>query len=271
MNAKDYRKGFTLIEVLIGMTIASIVMAAVILAFFNIQSTSNLIDQRSSMSMNARGAMALIEDNIRLMGFNPEGDMSNNRIMDSGDGCCAKGGFFRFNRNDLEDPTDDDDDVTVGIGLNSDDDQAGGDRDGFADNGSTGLSIQGQHAADHIEAIRFAYAFDDDGNGNVDLSANDNIRWAIDSDGDGDLDTELDTNDDGEIDKNDSVGGSSMSDTVDIGKIRAVKVWLVVRSKHQVRGGTKNQTYVVGDQRYSPNDNFAHRLLTTTIRCRNMS
>mgnify|MGYP006292398765 CR=1 FL=1 len=271
MNTADCKQGFTLIELLIGMAISAIVMAAVISVFLNIQSTSNTIDQRSSMAMASRNAMALIEDNIRLMGFNPEGDMNRRQIMNTADGCCARGGFFMFNRNDLEDPTDDDQDVTIGIGLNAADDRAGGDRDGFADNGASGLVIQGQHAAANIEAIRFAYAFDESSDGNVDLSVNGNIRWAIDADGDGDLDSELDTNDDGQIDANDSIGGRSMPETVSIDKIQAVKVWLLVQSKHPIRGSTEKRTFVVGDQRYAPNDDFAHRLLTTTIRCRNMS
>ena len=270
MRPENHQNGFTLIELLIGMAISVVVMTAVIIALFNIQTTSTAIDQRSNIAMNARGALFLIEENIRLLGFNPEGDMSNNEVMDTGDGCCARGGFFTFNRNDLDDPTDDADDVTVDIGLAAADDIDGGVRDGFADSGTTSLVIQGQTAADNIEVIRFAYAFDDDGDGNVDLSANNNIRWAIDTDGDGELDTELDTNDDGEIDNNDVVGGSGMTNSVDIDKIRSVKVWLVIRSKHPLKGDMINQTYVVGDQRYTPNDNFAHLLHTSTIRCRNM-
>jgi len=271
MRGADCRPGFTLIELLIGMAITAIVMAGVISVFFNFQSTSNSIDQRATMAMTARNAMALIEDNIRLMGFNPEGDMSGRAVMDPADGCCARGGYLMFNRNDLDDPMDDDADVTIGIGLRAADDRAGGGRDGFADNGASGLVIQGQLAAADIEAIRFAYAFDDNGDGNVDLSANGNIRWAIDADGDGNLDTEPDSNDDGQLDENDCIGGSFMADTVDVSRIRAVKVWLLVRSKHPIRGGSENPTYVVGDLRYSPNDNYAYRLLTTTIRCRNMS
>ncbi len=284
MKSEFLEKGFTLIELLVAMTVVSIIMAGAIAAFWQMQSTSKTIDQRSSMEVTARNAIYLIEENIRLMGFNPEGDMNPNDIMDISDGCCATGGFLRFNRNDLEDPADDTKDQTISIGLRPADDSAGGSRDGFADSGSTWLLVvdgngvidtgedeEDFYAADNIEAVRFAYAFDSDEDGNVDLSSNDHIRWAIDSNDDGELDTELDTDDDGDIDTDDAIGGSPMANPVEISKIRAVKVWLVVRSKYQVSGADKSRTFVVGDQRCTTNDNFARTRLTTTIRCRNMT
>jgi prepilin-type N-terminal cleavage/methylation domain-containing protein len=270
MKALHADSGFTLIEVLIALAMGSIIIGAALAAFFSMQTTASSVDQRSNMAVNARGAIYLIEENIRLLGFNPENDLSANNIMNPADGCCALGGFFTFNRNDLADPTNDAADATIGIGLLAADDSSGGGRDGFADGGATSLVINGGNVADDIAVLRFAYAFDDDDDGNVDMSAGDFIRWAIDSDGDGRLDRELDTNDDGEIDINDVVGGMNMVTPVDISKIRAVKVWLVTRSKYPVKGHTESRTFVVGDRRYTPNDNFSHTLLTTTVRCRNM-
>lgn len=264
MKSLHSDSGFTLIELLIGMAMGSIVLGAAVAAFISMQRTASSVDQRSDMAVNARGAIHFIEENIRLMGFNPAGDLSASDIMNSGDG---GGGVFTFNRNDLTDPINGADE-TISIGLRDADDA---DQNGFADNGATSLVIDLGNIADNIAVLRFAYAFDDDDDDNVDLSdGNSFIRWAIDSDGDDQLDTELDTNDDGEIDINDAVGGVAMADPVDIDKIRAVKVWLVTRSKYPVKGHTDSRTFVVGDQRFTPNDNFAYTLLTTTIRCRNM-
>jgi len=267
MKSLQTDSGFTLIEVLIATGIAAIVFAAALSAFFSMQKTASSVDQRSDMAVNARGALYLIEENIRLMGFNPEGDLGPSAIMDFADGCGAWGGLLTFKRNDLTTPTDDDEDRTISIGLKAEDDA---DTDGFADGGQTSLVINGGNVADNIAVLRFAYAFDDDDDGNVDLSGGDFIRWAIDADNDGQLDTELDTNDDGEINANDTIGGMAMVPWVDISKIRAVKVWLVTRSTNEVRGQTESRTFVVGDQRYTPADNFAYTLLTTTVRCRNM-
>lgn len=265
MKKRFNQNGFTLIEVLIAMAISTIILAAAGTAFFRMQSTSSNIDQRSNMSVNARGAMYIIEENIRLLGFNPEGDLSNNDIM-----VAARSGFLSFNRNGLGDPLDDDEDELISIGLNATDDA---DRDGFANNGGTSLVIAtnnvGGNAADDIAALRFAYAYDDDGDGNVELSANNFIRWAFDSNDDGRLDRFLDTDDDGDIDADDTAGGSNMPQAIDIKYIKAVKVWLVARTQNQLRGSEGQRTMVVGGQRFTPNGDFAHTLYTTTIRCRN--
>ena len=261
MKSFDSDSGFTLIEIMIAMAIGTIIIGAAIGAFFSLQKASSSIDQRSTTAVTARGAIYVIEENIRLLGFNPEQNLSTGNIMDNG---CALNGLLRFNRSNLEDPANNPVD-TVSIGLNSTEDS---DRDGFADNGATSLVIGG-NIADDIAVLKFAYAFDSNRDGNVELSSNGNIRWAIDSNGDEKFDTELDTNDDGKIDINDTVGGSSMS-PVDIEHLRAVKVWLVVRSKYPIKGHTEPRTFVVGDQRYTPNDNYGYSLLTTTIRCRNM-
>jgi type IV pilus assembly protein PilW len=274
MQIKASENGFTLIELLIAMAIGVVVVTGAILVFLSIQSTSKTIDLRTNMSMNARNTMYLIENEIRLMGFNPANDIAPNEIMDLSDGCCALGGFLTFNRND---PDDLDEVQQVSIGLDPADDSDGG-RDGFVDAGATSVvrrvvdddsDVRGDLAED-VVALRFAYAFDDDQDGNVDLSANDFILWAIDSDNDGELDTLLDTNDDGQINAGDTVGGAAMANTVEVSRIKAVKVWLLVRSSYPVGGGADTGTFVVADQRFTPNDDFAYTLLTTTIRNRNM-
>lgn len=269
MKLKSCQKGLTLIELLIAMGIGGVVLAAALAAFWNMQSTSTSVDQRSNMLMNARGGMAVIEDHIRSAGFDPEGDMGGGDIVET-----ASGSFFDFNRSDLEEPTDDSKDKTIGIGLKSSQDSDDGGRDGFADNGATSLTarINGSELdiADNIAAVRFAYAYDD-GSGDVELSSNENVIWAIDSNGDGNLDTELDTNDDGRIDKDDDEGGSSMTGSVDISEVKAVRVWLLARTPDPVRGASDNTTYVVGDQRFTPDDDFGYTLFETSVRCRNMN
>jgi type IV pilus assembly protein PilW len=260
MQAND-NTGLSLVELIIGMAVGLIVMAAALNTFISSQSASKNIDQKASMAVNARGAMYLIEDNIRLMGFNPAQDMDPQRMVRT-----AGKGVLVFERNDLDYPFDPDKNRVVSIGLLKSHDS---NRDGFASSGVSGLVIDGQRAADNIAAIRFAYAYDADADGAVEVSGSKNVLWAFDADDDGFLDRHLDTNDDGFIDQNDSPGGTPIA-RVSVSRIRAVKVWLLVRSKNKVNSAPEDQVFFMGGEKYSPDGSYAHSLVVTSIRCRNM-
>ena len=139
--------------------------------------------------------------------------------------------------------------------------------------------------AENIEAMGVAFAYDEDGDGNLDVSAGGNVIWAVDSDGDNDLDLNLDTNDDGDIDSTDGPGvngnglitGSAIVPNINIGDIRAVRIWLLARTDREDREYVNGHTYVVGHKVISPgtdananNDAYRMRLLTTTVKCRNL-
>lgn len=243
---------------MIAMTIGLIVMGAAVRTFFSMQTASRSIDQRSGMAVKGRGTMYLIEENIRLMGFNPEGNMNPKQAV-----VKARPGLLKFNRNkDLEKPSGI---KTTSIGLRKSDDP---DRNGIPDEGVSRILVNRIPAADHIAAMGFAYAFDDNEDGAIDVSDNGHVRWAYDSDGSGSLDTELDTDHNGEIKKG---PGSEMSSKVGFEKIRAVKIWVLVRSEHPVKDYDESKTFNIGGKEYAPgDDDYAHMLFTTTVRCRNM-
>jgi type IV pilus assembly protein PilW len=155
------------------------------------------------------------------------------------------------------------------------------DLDGIADDGAESLSRTDAGAGEteviayDVQGIAFAYAFDD--GGQLATSPNDNVIWAMDTDDppDGLLDTVLDTNDDGLIDTNDTAGGAALDPAfwpteVDIADIRAVRIWILARTRIPIRGYTDNRTYVVGARRVNSGDNFQRRLLVDTVNCRNM-
>jgi type IV pilus assembly protein PilW len=173
------------------------------------------------------------------------------------------------------------------------------DRDGVADSGAAPFRRQKPETGaglvtfiENTHAVAFAFAFDYDNNavdtdGLLDTSPNGNVIWAFDSDGadtDGDgileLDTILDTNDDGVINAADTPGGDDITNVggavawtttvVPLDHIRAIRVWLLVRSDSPIRGHTENTTYVVGARRVIPNDNFRRRMLSTVIKCPNL-
>jgi len=119
--------------------------------------------------------------------------------------------------------------------------------------------------------LGFAYAFDADGNGQLDKDATGaGIMWAIDANGDGQLDLNLDTNHDGEVDEKDNPAGQVLSPTISISKIRAVKIWLLVRTEQADSSFTNNTTYAVANQRITVNDGYRRRLLRSTVYCLNM-
>lgn len=258
MKSFASRSGLTLIELMVAMVAGLVVMGAALNAFFSMQSTSQAIDQKAGMGVNGRGAIYLIEENIRLMGFNPEGSMAPGKIVKK-----ARAGLLEFKRNkDLEKPSEA---KNCAIGLRKSDDP---DRDGVSDSGESRLLVDSVPAADHIVALRFAYAFDDNEDGAIDVSDDGHVRWAVDSDGDGMLDTEFEAGEYGSIK---TEGSADMKSRVGIGKIRAVKVWLLVRSQHPLKGSAKEASFDIGGKEYVPDYNeYKHELFTTTIRCRNM-
>jgi type IV pilus assembly protein PilW len=135
---------------------------------------------------------------------------------------------------------------------------------------------------ENIEAVGFAYAYAND-DGDIEKDG-ENIVWAIDSnptdannqldvklDGNGDsfIDAGDDTNDDEVIDDDDA--GTALASPVDLDRIRAVKIWLLVKTGNPDRNYTSTNTYVVGNRIITKSDGNRHQLLATTVKCRNMA
>ncbi len=157
------------------------------------------------------------------------------------------------------------------------------DNDGITDAGASGplnrtdptIVPPNVRVAEDIRAVGFAYAYDNDGDGQQDTTGGGNVIWAIDSDGDNDLDTILDTDDDGDIDTNDTVGGVTLTSValptnIGLNAIRAVRVWVLARTRNPLRETSRIRNYVVGNKVVAADDRFQPRLMTTTIKCRNM-
>jgi type IV pilus assembly protein PilW len=264
---RNHPKGFTLIELLVAMVVGLILTTLIYKTASNHQRTHVTQQLVVDMEQNARAAVALMKREIRMMGYDPAAmdgvDNDLNATIDdesSGAGIViAEGDSIQFtadfNYNWTLDPGNED--VTY--------DLAGSD-----------LQRNGDIVAYDVEAVGFAYAFDDDGDGELDESAGGNIIWAIDANaGDNKLDTRLDTNDDGVIDENDTEGGANMAGQVDNDRIRAVRIWLLAQTRQPIWGHTDNQTYVVGATHKGPAepdwDSRKRRvLLSVTVHCRNM-
>jgi len=171
----------------------------------------------------------------------------------------------------------------VGYGLAAD--TVTIDSDGIANSGVTDLrrsfDASGlQVLASSIHAVAFGYAFDDDNgaatpDGVVDTNGN-NIIWAYDSDGNGDLDRLLDSNNDGAITADDDLNSDgwindvALAPAVPVSRIRAVRVWILGRTRAPLRDYSDTETYVVGNKILIPGDNFKRELLATSMNCRNL-
>jgi type IV pilus assembly protein PilW len=136
--------------------------------------------------------------------------------------------------------------------------------------------------AEGIEALGFAYAFDNDEDGRIDFNdddadgvmdappaGNEGVYWAVDTDADDILDTNIDTNQDGRVDLTD--GNMALPFTVNPDRIRAVKIFVLSRTKGPEPTYVDHDSYVVGFRRIiNPSDNFRRQMLELTVKCRNM-
>lgn len=283
----DNHKGFTLTELMIAMAVGSIIMA-VIYSTYQAQQKSYTNQQVAvEMQQNIRAAMSLIKREIRMAGYDPlasdgvDNDAANG-VDDPGESSgagilSATGSFIQFSFDNNANSTTADSNESLTYGFTSGDI----DLDGIADDGAESLSRVDagggttELIAYDIQGIAFAYAFDDDGDGQLETTGGGNVIWAMDADDDGFLDTVLDTDDDGDIDAADTPGGVALDPAfwpaqVDIANIRAVRIWVLARSRIPIRGHSDNRTYVVGAGRVNSTDDFQRRLLVDTVNCRNM-
>jgi len=258
------KSGFTLIELLMAMVTGIIVLAGIYAAFNSQQKIHTKESQVVDAEQNVRGAAHFMVREIRLAGMDQTGN-ADARFHIAGPHSIR----FTLDRNDDGDVEDEGEDITyrfLAAGVT--------DADGIADAGATQLTrsvynivpddFTDDTLAEDIHAIGFAYAFDDDGDGELDWFDDDGDTvfdpgeefWAYDSDGDGDLDL-------------DNAGGALAAD-VNFDNIRAVRVWILARTRNPLRGYSGPKNFIVGDKPINRNDNFKYRLLTHTVKCRNM-
>ena len=269
--------GYTIVEFMIAMAIAAILVTAIFQVSGFRQKSHSKQQLGVEMQQNLRAAISLIKREIRMAGYDPA---ANDGVDSDGDSAIdndeesAGTGFqtagrsmiqFTFDNNGNGDINDDyDERVSYGFANKYD-----GDDDGIADAGAAPLGRDdgdGNLAgvAENIQAVGFAYAFDNDHDGNLDTddgTLDGNIIWAYDSDpsdGNSQLTFNLDTD-------------SALAVPVPLSEIRAVRIWILARTRAPVRGHFDSRTYTVGDRIISSADNYQRRLIKTTVYCRNMS
>ena len=268
-------EGITLIELMVAMAVSGIVLMVIYSAYYTQTTMHRTQSVELAMQQNLRGAAYLLESEVMMAGYD-QTSTGNFGIID-----------IRFRNIDDDPDLNGNSSITFTFDLDGDGildtnetfsysiyDNPIGAPDGILDLARNNGAYR-QIIGESIVALGLAYAFDNDGDGRLDTSAGGNIIWAIDSDNDNDLDLNLDTNGDGEIDMNDNPGGTSIGGSdVAVGSIRAVKAWILARTKTPMLKYLDNNTYVVGNRRISPTAlgtrNYKHWLLVSTINCRNL-
>jgi type IV pilus assembly protein PilW len=283
------QKGFTLIELVITMAVTAVVGGAVLTNYISQQRSSTIVREVARMQQNLRGAIYMLEQDIHMAGYDPEEaglfgftDISRWKITETlADASAEKSSSPSLSVSHDWNPFSA---ATTDNGLLDDEDIPSY---RLCDDGADGITDlcrdvdnDRQVVAEGIEAIGFAYAFDNDGDGQLDRTAGGNIIWAVDSDNDNRLDTNLDNNDDGLIDLGDDkngdntitgVDGGTLATSVPMESIRSVRIWLLARGGVDANRFVNTAQYVVGDQVVpAAPDNFRRRMLVRTVQCRNL-
>ena len=266
--------GHTIVELVIAMALAALLITAIYQIHAVRQKSYARQQLAVEMQQNIRAVISLMKREIRMAGYDPsandgldsDGDMVIDNVEES-----AGTGIHIAGRSMIQISFDNDADrniapgerITYGFANLYD-----ANDDGIADAGAAPLGRQAGAGtliplAESIQAVGFAYAFDHNNDGNLDTddgTLNGNIIWAFDStpdDENDELTTDLDT-------------GLPLVVPIPLSDIRAVRIWILARTRAPVRDHFDNRTYALGDRTISSADKHPRRLIRTTVYCRNM-
>lgn len=278
--------GFTLVELMIALVVSSVTVGAVYSVYTVQQRHFRNQQLVLTAQQNLRGALMVIEQELRMLGYDPE-DSGGFGLVD----------VRRYNVNHAGELNIDGQPVLF---YTYDLDEDGGldksakgrnkehpkfrisdvHNDGRIcltwDNGSGRRPL-----AENIQAIAFAYAVDVDADGYCDRWAGGpHLIWAVDSNNDNLLDTHIDTNSDGVIDEKDDANGDNRIDMADgcalnpqvhLDRVKAVRVWVLAATTRPLQGSRDSRKQVVGDRIFVPPDDGLKRLvLQTRVQFRNL-
>ncbi|MCJ8499304.1 prepilin-type N-terminal cleavage/methylation domain-containing protein [Desulfatitalea alkaliphila] len=248
--------GFTLVELLIAMVVAAIVGGAMVANYVSQQRSATMVRQVAQMQQQLRGALFIMESDIRVAGFNPQNitevfgvtDIRRRLIEDgtpSTEGIPALMVAYDWSPGN---PSP----ATTGNGVL---DPGESPIYYLLDNGRgltdlmRDLGGDPQLVAENIEAMAFIFAYRDD---------NGDMVWAMDTNNDNRLDTRID--DDGNT--------TPLTAAVALDNIVAIRVQLLARAPNPSRNFFSQQ-FFLGDLPPIGNDAFRRRLLERVIEIRN--
>lgn len=263
-------KGFTLVEILVALVIDFVVLAGIYAAFYSQQKSHVKEQQGVDAQQNVRGAAEFMVREIRLAGMQ--------RKTAGIAGILAAG---RDSINFTLDLDPQDDDVTdpyenIRFGFPA---AADADADGIADAGAASITRYSSTVvpiedaediiADNIHAIAFAYAYDDDRDGELDFTDAAPFNGRLDP---GEEIWAFDSPDRATVGLDeDAATGNALPAAVSFDRIRAVRIWILARTRNELRESPTTKNFVVGGRNIPPlTDSYQYRLLTATVKCRNL-
>lgn len=302
-KAPGPQRGFTLVELMVGMVVCALVGVGILGAYLKISRAASEQRNLAITQMNLRGSIENMALEFRLAGYDPESagvfgvtdvrrysieDENTAPVLDAAGSPAVTLVYDAFNFGPADGVLNATDTfISYRLMVESDDpgitklarDQLSGDGGAFV----TPREI----LAENIVAIGFAYAIDDDGNKNLDTAPGGNVIWAIDTDNDNLLDANLDANGDGLLNMDDDSNGDDRIDamdqdpngalggTVPLTSIRVAYVWLLASDAKATANYANKQEYQVGDRILSAAKgdfapNVKCRLLVRSIECRNL-
>jgi type IV pilus assembly protein PilW len=288
--------GFTLIEMMIAIALFSVVIGAAYTLFNSQQKTHTSQLAMVDVQQDLRAGMGLMVRDVRLAGYDEcigttagagftvasesqmaftmsifdnfdgdgdglvdEWDEAGSIAMDGldNDGDGIVDGYSEVDWAGVSRAVDQAAE-SVTYGFNAADDA---NDDGIADAGAARFGRTDGSGVfnvlmENVHAVAFAYAFDDDDDGFIDLDAGGDVIWGVDSDNDQDLNVDI--------------SGTAINPNVSLDNIRAVQIWVLARSDREESGFLDTRTYNVGSSAITPGDLFRRRLLTATVLCKNM-
>jgi prepilin-type N-terminal cleavage/methylation domain-containing protein len=236
--------GFTLVELLVAITIAGVVMAGIYSAYYSQQKSHIAQEQVAAMQQNLRAAMYFMERELRMVGHDPTGNA--NAGIEAGD---ANFNSFRFTLdltggesdgidNDYDGAVDEADETSLSDGdcndAGEDISYSLADSEGDGDND---LDRNGYLLAENIDALDFVY---------LDAASPPNVL-------------------------NDPGTGNVAAEN--IAQIRSIQITMIARTARGDAGYTNNEIYQnqQGENIYTaPGDSFRRMVLTMHIKCRNL-
>ncbi len=235
---KNNRSGFTLVELLISLTLVSLVMTAVYSTYRSQQKTYIVENQMAGMRQNIRAALYYMERELRMAGCDPTGNAGAGVVI-------AQANTIQFTM-----------DITGG-----ESDLKDNDSDGTIDEEAEDIYPDGLTTGTD-EDITYALN-DNNGDGDTDLERTDNGVTRL-------IAENIDALDFVYLDKDSAVLAFPIADLSDI---RAVQITVVARTgqgdskySNSVEYKNKQGTTILTAQ----NDSFRRFMMTTHIKCRNL-
>jgi type IV pilus assembly protein PilW len=260
-------KGFTLIEILVALVIDFVVLAGIYAAFYSQQKSHVKEQQVVDAQQNVRGAADFMTREIRLAGMqSPTAGVAG--ILTAGPYSIQ----FTLDRDENNSVAGPDENIKYQFAAGADTAPL----DGVADTEAAPITrilinvdpTAEYTIADNIYAFAFAYAYDNDQDGELDFAdaapLNDRLDpgeeiWAYD---DPALPAVgLDT---------DNATGLPLPAVISFNRIRAVRIWILARTQNPLREAAVAKNFVVGGKNVPITDRYQYRLLTATVKCRNL-